>query len=560
MVKKFILVLVGLSICLSAKSQQSVDQERILPTLIRNIIEKDSPEEIRQVKTHKLFSSVVINRFYSSIGFDAAWSKEGKLLELAYEMRYEINQAQFDGLNPQDYHLVVINELFWKLEDDERKRNGPDELSLAYLDVLLTDAFMMLSSHLSMGKVDPEQLKTIWNIQRNLPELEFDKRLQEALSEGSLRKTMESFYPSFSIYKKMRDGLREMYAFEEKMKSFSNKSWKSIKIGKSLKLNDEHISIPEIRNRLVFWNYLEESGSNDKIYDEQTMEALKLLQQRHGMEPDGVIGQETLFALNQSPQELIAQAAVNLERLRWLPDDIKEKELILVNTANFQLDYIQSRDTLLSSKVIVGRTYHSTPQFSAEMSYLVFSPTWTVPVSITRAEIIPAAKKDPNYFQKKNMKLLTSSGQQVNPSTIDWSNVNPRTFPYTVRQEPGEQNALGLVKFMFPNKYSVYIHDTPTRSLFGREDRALSHGCIRIQKPFELAKLLLAFDERWTEEQIRSAMRQSKERTVLLDRKIPVVVLYLTYWANTKGDVFFRRDIYQRDAEIYSALIEERRN
>ncbi|PRY84992.1 L,D-transpeptidase family protein [Mongoliibacter ruber] len=540
--------------------QQDVATENELGILIRNLIERDSPEEIRQVRGQRLFSSVVINRFYSSREFKSAWSEQGKLLELAYEMRYEIAQAKFDGFNPQDYHLEIINELFDRLEQKSSSLDDPDLVLLSSVDVLLTDAFMMLASHLSMGKVDPEALKTVWNIQRNLPELAFDQRLEEALEEGSLRKTIESFYPSFSIYKKMRDGLRAMYDFKDKEKATSSKAWKTIKIDKSIKLNDTHSSIPEIKKRLNFWGFLDTLDSSGKTYNEKTMEGLKLLQVRHGMEPDGVIGQGTVFALNQTPDDLIAQAAVNLERLRWLPDNIKDSELILVNTANFQLDYIQNRDTLLTSKVIVGRTYHSTPQFSAEMSYLVFSPTWTVPVSITRSEIIPAAKKDPDYFRKKNMKLLTSGGREVDPSSLDWSKVNPREFPYTVRQEPGEQNSLGLVKFMFPNKYSVYIHDTPSRSLFVREDRALSHGCIRIQKPFEFAKLLLSYDSRWTDDRIKSAMRQDKEQTVLLNRKIPVVIFYLTYWADPNGNVFFRRDIYNRDKEIFDALQQERKN
>lgn len=540
--------------------QQEIAEKNELSTLIRNLIEKDSPEEIRMVRGQHLFSSVVINRFYTSREFSSAWSYQGKLLELAYEMRYEISQAKFDGLNPSDYHLDEINFLFERLEKEHRDGVEADWVLLSAIDVLLTDAFMILASHLSMGKVDPEALKTVWNIQRNLPELGFDQRLQEALDDGSLRKTIESFYPSFSIYKKMRDGLRNMYDFDEKAKASSTRRWKTIKIDKSIKLDDSHTSIPEIRKRLAFWGYIDTLDFHDKIYDEATMEGVKLFQMRHGMEPDGIIGQGTVFALNQTPEDLAAQAAVNLERLRWLPDNIKDRELILVNTANFQLDYILNRDTLLSSKVIVGKTYHSTPQFSAEMSYLVFSPTWTVPVSITRSEIIPSAKKDPDYFRKKNMKLLTSGGREVDPSSIDWSKVNPREFPYTVRQEPGQQNSLGLVKFMFPNKYSVYIHDTPSRSLFVREDRALSHGCIRIQKPFEFAKILLSFDSLWTDEQIRTAMRQDRERTVLLNRKIPVVIFYLTYWSDPNGQVFFRRDIYNRDKEIYTALQQERNN
>jgi L,D-transpeptidase YcbB len=535
---------------------QDLQDDNGIDFLIRNQLEADNPEERKMVGGTLLFSSLVIQRFYQDRNFHPAWINEKKLTERAYEMRYEIQQARFDGLNPDDYHLYSISQYFDKIE---RGESAPTNLDWATLDLLLTDAYIMLSSHLYLGKVNPENLKTAWNIQRTAPELRIDERLGNALKEENIRKSMEELYPSFTIYKKMRDGLRELYDFHSKNLNDSDISWKALKLDKSIKQEEMNNLIPEIRKRLIFWEFLEPYPfENEKLYDSIMETGVKKIQVRHGMVPDGVIGQGTVHALNQSPENLIKAASVNLERLRWLPDNIKDLELILVNTANFQLDYIQKRDTILSSRVIVGKSYHSTPQFNAEMSYIVFSPTWTVPNSITRNEIIPAIKKNPNYLTRNNMKILTSSGMEVSPSSIDWGKVNPRTFPYIIRQEPGQNNSLGLVKFMFPNKYSVYIHDTPARSLFEREDRALSHGCIRIQKPFELAKLLLSFDPSWTDEEIRKAMHLSKEKIVMLDRKIPVVVLYLTYWADSKGDYFFRRDLYSRDTEIYNSLRESR--
>jgi murein L,D-transpeptidase YcbB/YkuD len=230
---------------------------------------------------------------------------------------------------------------------------------------------------------------------------------------------------------------------------------------------------------------------------------------------------------------------------------LKEAEIILVNIANYGLDYIYKLDTLFSSKVIVGKQYHATPIFSAAMSYIVFSPYWNIPNSIARNEIIPAIRKNPDYLRQKNMEVVTFSGQPVDPSTINWSN---KSFPYMIRQRPGGSNSLGLVKFMFPNRFSVYIHDTPTRSLFDREDRALSHGCIRIQNPTEFAKILLRDMPEWTDERINQAMNQKSERIVNLNRKIPVALVYLTFWADSKGQAHFRQDIYNRDAEILTLL------
>lgn len=541
-----------------AFAQQSNGQNGIAG-YIRSSLETYSPEQRPAVMGTELYSTVVIHRFYGERNFQPAWIKDGKIPELAYEMRYEIGQSKFDGLNPVDYHFAALNDYFSRFEAAKKQGKTLPENELAAVDVLLTDAFIMMGSHLSLGKVDPENLKTSWNIQRNAPELVLDRRLEEALNGGGIRKSLQALYPSFVIYRKMREGLRELYDDMDRFEKRPFAQWKPLKTDKSIKPDESNPMMPEIRKRLYFWGYVDAYETvEDKVYDAELVVGIKKLQRRHGMEPDGVIGQGTIQALNQTPEMLIRTAAVNLERLRWLPDTIKDSELILVNTANFQLDFLHNRDTVFTSKVIVGKSYHATPQFSAEMSYIVFSPTWTVPTSITRTEIIPAVKKNRNYLASKNMKLLNSSGGIVDPASIDWAKVNPKTFPYTVRQEPGESNSLGLAKFMFPNKHSVYIHDTPSRSLFEREDRALSHGCIRIQRPFDFAKFLLSHDPTWTDERIRQAMRQPKEVTVTLNRKIPVAIIYMTYWANGGGEMFFRSDIYGRDAEIAKALKESK--
>ncbi|MCL6261508.1 L,D-transpeptidase family protein [Aquiflexum sp. TKW24L] len=534
---------------------QQAPNENNIESFIRQFLESHNPEEKPKIGENELFSSVVIHRFYGERNFEPAWVKNNILPEIAYEMRYEIGQAKFDGLNPDDYHFQSINAYFDRFEEAKKSGKVLAANELSAVDVLLTDAYIMLSSHLFLGKVNPESLKTTWNIQRNVPELMIDRQLGAAIQSGSLRSTIEGYYPAFSIYKKMRDGLRQLFDEQKRFENEPIAGWKNLKIDKSIKPGETHNQMSEIRDRLYFWGFLKPyQPVDEKSYDSLMMDGIKIIQKRFGMEPDGVIGKGTIQALNQKPIDMISTASVNLERLRWMPDTIKDIELILVNTANFQLDFIQKRDTVLSSKVIVGKSYHSTPQFSALMSYIVFSPTWTVPTSITRNEIVPKIKKDPRYLAKNNMVLLNSSGGKVDPSSIDWGRVSARSFPYTVRQEPGDHNSLGLVKFMFPNKNSVYIHDTPSRNLFEREDRALSHGCIRIQKPFEFAKILLANQPNWTNEKITTAMHQSREQIVNLDRKIPVALIYLTYWADSRGNLYFRNDIYNRDAEIFNAL------
>ncbi|EIM74493.1 ErfK/YbiS/YcfS/YnhG family protein [Nitritalea halalkaliphila LW7] len=281
------------------------------------------------------------------------------------------------------------------------------------------------------------------------------------------------------------------------------------------------------------------------------------LQQRLGLNQDGVIGNGTLAGLNEPPAQQMQKLAVNMERLRWLPDTLKEETVIVVNIANFRMDLIQNRDTLFSTEAIVGKNYRKTPVFNAEMSYLVFSPTWTVPPTILANDVLPAVKKDMNYLKSKQMRVLTFDGKEVDPTKINWQSLSARGFPYMIRQDPGPQNSLGAVKFMFPNRYNVYIHDTPSREQFGRDNRALSSGCIRIREPERLAVLLLE-DQGWTPERIAAAMKRKTEENVRLKRPIPVVLLYLTAWTDEGGRLQWREDIYTRDAELAAALRSKR--
>lgn len=515
---------------------------------IRLRLENIQPGERLNIRNKNLKTSDEIYSFYANREFKEAWSSNGILTEIAYELRFEIKQAEFDGLNPSDYNLALIESFFKSFEENKKRNSENDTEDLADLDLILSDAFFHLSSHLELGKVDPTKIDSNWEIIRKSPKVNHPELLETALQSGSIRKSLESLYPSFTMYRKGREVIR---ALDEKRKSDST-DWKAVKIDKTLKVGDANSGIPALRERLVFWNYLEiYELENPKFYDSVMFVAVKEFQKRNGMEPDGALGKMTVNALNQSPRILMDRAAVNMERLRWLPDSLRDSEMIVVNIANFQLDYLSKGDTLFSGKVIVGKQYHASPIFSAPMKYIVFSPYWNVPNSIARNELIPSIRRNPNYLRQKNMEVVTHSGKLVDPSTINWSS---KSFPYMIRQKPGGENSLGLVKFMFPNKHSVYLHDTPSKSLFEREDRALSHGCIRLQHPEKLAKLLLNDMPGWTDEKIQEAMHQTKEQIVNLNREIPVVLIYLTFWADSNGQGHFRPDIYGRDGEVLTAL------
>ncbi|MEB2780947.1 L,D-transpeptidase family protein [Algoriphagus sp. C2-6-M1] len=515
---------------------------------IRIRLELDQPDIPLNIRSNELFAKGEIHQFYTKRLFKPVWTENAVLTELAYELRFEIIQSKFDGLSPRDYHLDLINVFFTQFEAN-KKQSIPNALDdLADVDLLLTDAFFHMAAELEIGKVNPDNLAGNWHINAKTSKVSYNDLLEAAVDRQQIRQSLETLYPTISIYKKGREVIRAL----DELRKHDTLNWKQVKVSKSIKVGETNGGIPNLRERLAFWKYIQAYAYEDeKEYDSTMYAAVKKFQQRNGLEPDGALGKNTVNALNQSPADLIDKAAVNMERLRWLPDTLRGAEMILVNIANYQLDYLNNRDTLFTARVIVGTKYHASPIFSSAMSYIVFSPYWNLPTSIVRNEVMPAVRKNPNYLAQKNMEVVTFSGKPVDASAVNWSG---KSIPYLVRQKPGANNSLGLVKFMFPNEHSVYIHDTPTRNLFTREDRALSHGCIRIQDPAAFAGLLLKGDSDWTAEKINSAMHQSHEQIVTLDRKIPVVLLYMTFWADSKGEGHFRQDIYDRDKEVLEAL------
>jgi murein L,D-transpeptidase YcbB/YkuD len=296
--------------------------------------------------------------------------------------------------------------------------------------------------------------------------------------------------------------------------------------------------------------YQTDTLDNIYKYDEKAVDGIKKLQELFGYNTDGAIGKNTLKALNMPVKERISQLYVNMERMRWMPDSL-EPLYVMVNIADFTLGAFRGSDTLITMRTIVGKNYRETPVFNSKITYLVMSPSWTVPPTIQRKDIIPEVSKSVGYLAGKNMKVFDSKGKSIDPSTVNWRRDGMR---YTIRQAPGASNALGKVKFMFPNKHNVYLHDTPTRELFKRDERTFSSGCIRIEKPFELAQLLMADMPDWTPERIRQSMNSGSERTVVLKSPVGVYIYYLTAWGGSDGKIHYRSDIYERDKEMLKVL------
>jgi murein L,D-transpeptidase YcbB/YkuD len=265
------------------------------------------------------------------------------------------------------------------------------------------------------------------------------------------------------------------------------------------------------------------------------------------------VGKQTLEILNVPVEDKIDQIRINLERLRWVLHAIEGK-FVIVDIAGFEVFVYKDNQVLWTSRVQVGKPYRQTPVFKSEIKYLVLNPTWTVPPGILAKDILPAVKKDPNFLKDRNIEVIDRSGKTVNQDTINWSKYSARNFPYQLRQEPGPSNALGLIKIIFPNDHLVYIHDTPSKSLFERTDRTFSSGCIRTEKPFELAEILLEDPDKWNEQSFKRVIDTRKTQTVMLPKHVPVLLFYWTVDPEPDGSVRFKRDPYKRDAEVLKGL------
>jgi murein L,D-transpeptidase YcbB/YkuD len=329
--------------------------------------------------------------------------------------------------------------------------------------------------------------------------------------------------------------------------------WPKVPPGATIKPGTTDPRIQAVRARLDQPGAVDEDTAH---YGLTLQNAIKDFQRRHGLEPDAVIGKDTLAALNQSAAEKARTIEVNMERWRWLPQSLGERH-IRVNIAGFDLEAWQDGKPVSSQAVVVGRDYRRTPVFSGTMTYLVLNPSWEVPPSIAQNDLLPHIQKDPSYLSRMNFQVLQGWGageKVIDPAQLNWDALSPRNLNYRFRQLPGELNALGRVKLMFPNPHAIYLHDTPARNLFAKAERGFSSGCIRLEQPLELSAWALEGTSGWDRTRIDAQVKTGKTETVMLKKPVEVHLLYWTTWVNEDGEVNFRRDIYGRDARLNAAL------
>ena len=516
--------------------------------LLRNRIESAGFAPRLLVGEEIIYASKTLPSFYERRAYRIAWSGNGGPLIQAYELISSIHRAELEGLRPDDYHLESIEAALGTMRGMGPADRPVDPALLVDLDLLLTDAFLVYGFHLLDGRLDAESIDPEWHIRS--PEEDLACVLEDALRRNNVRDALEDLLPSTPCY----EGLKEARARYRRLASRGG--WPTIPEGRKLEIGSTGMRVELLRRRLGASGDFEDDQVDGERFDRGLEVAVKKFQERHGLSADGVVGPNTLAALNESVEERLRRIEVNMERWRWLPRSLGDR-FIRVNIADFEMELIEAGEQIMKMRVMVGRDYRRTPVFSDVMTYLVINPYWNIPQRLAVEDKLPLMKKDPDYLAEHRIRLLSGWGagaEELDPSAIDWSQVTAETFTWRLRQDPGPWNLLGRLKFMLPNKFNVYLHDTPFRDAFEQPDRAVSSGCIRLEKPVDLAEYLLRGYPEWTRPAILAAIGNGEEETVRLLEPIPVHILYCTAWVEDNGDVHFRRDLYDRDRAVAEAL------
>ncbi len=495
-------------------------------------------------------------QLYQMNGFLPLW--DSRRLRSLTELLKDIED---DGLRAADYHLAPLQQLIG--------RGGAlNPLERATLDLLASDAYTLILYHLYFGKVDPVSLDSRWNFElRQIGEADAVKFVHEAITQDRVRASVEQVRPDHWMYGAGRAALSAYRGIA------ALGGWPQLPAGATLKPGMVDARVPLLRERLALSADLAAvappptstraaattttaAGTPDPLLFDATLEAaVRHFQHRHLLTPDGAIGPATLRELNVPVQARIDQIRLNLERGRWVLHEVnKDGDLVVVDIAGFGMRFIRDRKTIWQTRAQVGKPYRQTPIFKSAIDHVVLNPTWTVPPTILEKDILPAVRRDRGYLAKRGLEVIDRNGRPIPTSSIDFSRYSGRSFPYMIRQAAGDDNALGQVKIMFPNPYLVYLHDTPSKSLFEADQRAFSSGCIRTERPFELVELLLADPARWNRGAIDAAVATRVTRTVRLPKPVPVLILYWTVDRDDDGSIMFKPDPYQRDARELAAL------
>lgn len=481
----------------------------------------------------KLSTPDFIARLYELRQFRPVWDTDQRRTELSVQL----SEALLQGFRPEDFQVDDLTRLA-AIAD----AGGPQDI--ATFDIAATEAAARLLHHLYFGKVNPAKLDAAWGFDRAFAPGDPASIVHQYLEVASFEALIDDFELAHPAYLRMQQGLSRLVDLAERG------GWPLVPEGATLKPGMEDERLPFLRQRLAISGDFDGPQGGGFVYDPAVEAAVKVFQRRHGLEPDGIIGPRTYRALNRTIEDRINQMRVSLERARWTLRDLGA-EYVLVNIGGAETFYVRDDEMVWRTRSVVGQAYRKTPLFQDSIRYVEFNPTWTVPRSIFLKDKLPRIRKDVAYLQRGGYSVVDSDGRSLDPGAVNWMSDNPDV---TLVQRPGPDNALGLIKFMFPNAHAVYLHDTNDRDLFDRAERNLSSGCVRIEHPFELADLLLQGSQDWFPGRSDQLIATGKTTRIDLPRPIPIVLTYYTAWVDTDGTFQFREDVYERDEAVLSAL------
>jgi len=475
-------------------------------------------------------------QFYQKRGRTTAWIDDRRPRPQMEALVGALQQAGREGLDPSLYNASALAAKRQEAGRGFLTARGFDESEAAALDVWLTYLYLQYASDLSTGLSNLSHADPAWKIQGT--QTDVLSLLEQSLDGNRVAESLAGLAPSHAQYTRLRDALQQYREIAQRG------GWPQMPAALKLKPGQQDAAVPLLARRLsISGDFAGSMAAEDTTYGPELQEAVKRFQRRHGLTDDGVVAPATIAQMNVPVERRIDQIALNLERWRWLPRDLGER-YVLVNIPEYRLEVWDHAQVPVSMRVVVGKKDTPTPIFNDDMTYLVFAPYWNVPADIATKETIPSVLKDPAFLDRTNMEVVDRAGNTVDPASIDLSHAGD----YRFRQRPGGSNSLGYVKFMFPNQFNVYLHDTPADSLFARAARSFSHGCVRLEQPEALAAYVLRDQPEWTPERIQEAMHGGQETSVKLKGPLPVYLGYWTARTSADGILQFRDDLYGIDA------------
>lgn len=493
------------------------------------------PSAFSQALAAAAGDDTVLLNFYANRGFATVWTGPGDAPRRE-ALLTAFASAGDHGLPLTRYDAVALRHAF---------ENAQTEGDLGRLEVAMSRGLMSFARDLSSGALEPGKIDD--TIKRVIPRPDPALILSEAES-ADFDFYLANLAPTAPEYARL---MAEKFALEERI--LAGGYGPAIPVAE-VKAGAPEAAVLALRDRLVSLGYLDRAYAGD--YDSEIQAAVQRFQSNSGITPDGVAGKATVAMLNVSAEDRLKSVIVAMERLRWMGNADRGRRHIWVNQPDFMVKVVDDGETTFESRVVIGKVGRDTesPEFSDQMEFMVVNPTWSVPRSIVVKEYLPQFQKDPTA--QGQLQLLDRAGKVVDRSTVDFAAYTPQNFPFALRQPPEDGNALGKVKFMFPNVYNIYLHDTPSKSLFKKEVRAFSHGCIRVGAPFDFAYFLLSRQSDDPKGLFSRYLHGGKEAVLNLDVPVPVHLVYFTAWPNDQGQIGYRRDIYGRDAKLFAALKE----